>query len=150
MRLKKALGMLSKSSPYAVSTVGESIDAELEKIKQYLYVETDIERAFKEKLDSIGAHEIVFLCGSSGDGKSEILTRYRKEYEGRVDFHLDATHSFKPDETAVETLDLIFSDFSGSDQPLVVGINIGMLGNYEREGDDEHNDIRSAIKCFLE
>lgn len=150
MRLKKALGMLSKSSPFAVSTVGESIDAELERIKNYLYVETDIERAFKEKLDTIGSHEIVFLCGSSGDGKSEILTRYRKKYVGKVDFHLDATHSFKPDATAVETLDTIFTDFYRSNKPLVVGINIGMMGNYEREGDDRHNKIRSAIKCFLD
>ncbi|MCX2982870.1 DNA phosphorothioation-dependent restriction protein DptF [Halieaceae bacterium IMCC14734] len=150
MRLKKALSMLSKSSPYAVSTVGESIDKELEKIKQYLYVETDIERAFREKLNEIQSHEIIFLCGSSGDGKSEILTRYREAYQGKVDFHLDATHSFKPDDTAVETLDSIFAKFTNSDRPLVVGINIGMLGNYEREGDDAHSNVRSAIKCFLE
>ncbi len=91
MQLKKALGMLSKSSPYAVSTSSEDIDPELEKVKKYLYVETAIERAFKKKLDIIKPNEIVFLCGSSGDGKSEILTRYNKKYEGRVEFHLDAT-----------------------------------------------------------
>lgn len=150
MRLKKALSILSKSSPFAVSTVGENIDPELEKIKEYLYVETDIEIEFKKRLDNISSHEIIFLCGSSGDGKSEILTRYRKEYEGKVAFHLDATHSFKPNETAVETLDNVFSDFIDSSRPLVVGINIGMLGNYEREGDDKHSKIKSAIKSFLD
>ncbi|MEE8059023.1 MAG: DNA phosphorothioation-dependent restriction protein DptF [Pseudomonadales bacterium] len=150
MRLRKALGMLSKSSPYAVSTGAEEIDAELEKIKEYLYVETAIERAFKAKLDKIKSNEIVFLCGSSGDGKSEILTRYRQDYDGRVEFHLDATHSFEPDMTAVETLDNIFSQSSTSGQALVVGINIGMLGNYEREGSDRHLDIKAAIKSFLD
>lgn len=149
MRLKKALAMLSKSSPYAVSTIGERVDPELEKIKKYLYVETDIERAFKAKLETVKPHEIIFLCGSSGDGKSEILTRYREEYKSEVDFHLDATHSFEPKTTAVETLDDKFDKFRGSDKPLVVGINIGMLGNYEREGDDEHLSIKLAIKSFL-
>jgi len=150
MRLRKALGMLSKSSPYAVATISDDIDAELEIIKRYLYVETDVERAFKEKIDSITPHEIVFLCGSSGDGKSEILTRYRKEYESSIEFHLDATHSFKPDATAVETLDSVFTEFSNSEKPLVVGINVGMLGNYEREGSDAHKLIRTAIKSFLD
>ena len=150
MHLKKALGMLSKSSPYAVSTSSENIDPELEKVKKYLYVETAIERAFKKKLDTIKSNEIVFLCGSSGDGKSEILTRYNKEHKGRVEFHLDATHSFEPNMTAVETLNDIFTRSVTSEQALVVGINIGMLGNYEREGSDEHTEIKSAIKSFLD
>ena len=149
MRFKKALSMLSKSSPYAVSTAGENIEPEFQMIKDYLYVETDIELAFKEKLDNISSNEIIFLCGSSGDGKSEILTRCKEEYGERVDFHLDATHSFKPDATAVETLDDIFTEFNGSKRPLVVGVNVGMLGNYEKEGNSTHADIRSAIKGFL-
>ncbi len=150
MDLKNAFGMLSKSSPFAVSTMGENHDPELEKVKNHLYVETAIERAFKKKLDSIKASEIVFLCGSSGDGKSEILTRCRKEYEGKMEFHLDATHSFEPDMTAVETLDDIFSAAVKSNLALVVGINIGMLGNYEREGSNEHFQIKAAMKNFLD
>ncbi len=67
MRLKKALGMLSKSSPYAVSTVGESVDADFERIKQYLYVETNIERAFKEKLNEMQPHQIVLHFPVSGE-----------------------------------------------------------------------------------
>ncbi len=150
MRLRKALAMLSKSSPYAVSTAAEWTDPEFEKIKEYLYVETDIEREFKTKLEKLKPHEIVFLCGSSGDGKSEILTRYNQEYKNIADFHLDATHSFEPKKTAVETLDSIFSEFNYSDKPLVVGINIGMLGNYEREASKEHIAIKLAIKEFLD
>ena len=149
MRFKKALSMLSKSSPYAVSTAGENIDPQFQMIKDYLYVETYIERTFKRKLDNFSSNEIIFLCGSSGDGKSEILTRCKKEYEEWVDFHLDATHSFKPDATAVETLDDIFTQFNSSNRPLVVGVNVGMLGNYEKEGNSIHADIRSAIKGFL-
>lgn len=36
--------------------------------------------------------KIAFLCGSSGDGKSEMLTRCKKKLDSRVKFHLDATH----------------------------------------------------------
>lgn len=150
MDLRQALGMLSKSSPYAVSTAGAEIGNELASVKQYLYVKTDIEQAFEEKLKNIEADEIVFLCGSSGDGKSEILTRYRDKYAGEVDFHLDATHSFEPDMTAVETLNSVFAKFKSSNKGLVVGINIGMLGNYAREGADEHAAIKESIHSFLE
>jgi len=150
MDLRQALGMLSKSSPYAVSTAGAEISNELASVKQYLYVKTDIELAFEEKLQSIDADEIVFLCGSSGDGKSEILTRYRDKYAGAIDFHLDATHSFEPDMTAVETLNSMFAEFKSSNNGLVVGVNIGMLGNYAREGAEEHDAIKEAIHSFLE
>ncbi|MDA8789838.1 DNA phosphorothioation-dependent restriction protein DptF, partial [Pseudomonadales bacterium] len=150
MKLKNALSMLSRSSPHAVSTAGAIDDPALEKIKRYLYVETDIERAFRDKLHNLKPNEILFLCGSSGDGKSEILTRYRKEYADKANFHLDATHSFEPKKTAVDTLNNIFTDFYEADKPLVIGINIGMLGNFEREGDDSHYSIKLAIKDFLE
>ncbi|WP_068750358.1 DNA phosphorothioation-dependent restriction protein DptF, partial [Oleiphilus sp. HI0123] len=96
MLLRDALGILSKSSPHAVTTSGDPVDPIVKRIKDYLFVETDIERAFRAKLESIASNEIVFLCGSSGDGKSEILTRYRNQYESTIEFHLDATHSFEP------------------------------------------------------
>lgn len=150
MDLRQALAMLSKSSPYAVSTAGAEIGNELESVKKYLYVETDIERAFTAKLENIETDEIVFLCGSSGDGKSEILTRYSDQYAGQIDFHLDATHSFEPDMTAVETLNDMFTGFGKSKKGLVVGVNIGMLGNFAREGADEHIAIKNAIHSFLD
>ncbi len=80
--------MLSKLSPYAVSISREQIDPELEKVKNYLNVETAIGKVFKNKLNTIKSNESVFLCGSSGEGKSEILTRYNKDYQGRAKPHL--------------------------------------------------------------
>lgn len=150
MRLREALSALSKSSPYAVTTEGNGGNPEFQAIKDYLYVETDIERAFRHKLESIRSSEIIFLCGSSGDGKSEILTRYSQEYGSDIDFHLDATHSFDPSATAIDTLNEIFFKQRKSARPLVVGINIGMLANYQKDGNREHGDIRKAIDSFLE
>lgn len=149
MNLKQALQALSKSSPTAVTTAGEIEDPHLRAIKEYLYVKTPIENVLIEKLHSVNSDTIIFLCGSSGDGKSEILTRCQKEFNDKVMFHLDATHSFDPDQTAIETLDKVFDSHSERGQPLVVGINIGMLANYEREGAERHQKVKAAINCFL-
>ncbi|MFC3701095.1 DNA phosphorothioation-dependent restriction protein DptF [Reinekea marina] len=149
MNLEQALSILSKASPLAVTTSGEIENPELKKLKDYLYVKTDIEADFKATLDELDSGQIVFLCGSSGDGKSEILTRYEGNYKNRVDFHLDATHSFEPNQTAIEALNDRFRQQVTTRRPLVVGINIGMMANYEREGDDEFHEIKSAIRKFL-
>lgn len=142
---------MSKSSPYAVSTDRETaISNDLDEIKSYLYITTDIEMDFVTQLKSLSATDkkIIFLCGSSGDGKSEILTKYNKEYHSRADFHLDATHSFHPNDSAIQTLDNLFNEFKTTPKPLVVGINIGMLGNYAQEG--AVTEITDSIKAFLD
>ena len=149
-RFKSVLSILSKSSPYAVSTERLEEKTELATFKKYLYIKTDIESDFKSSLTAINKSDLIFLCGSSGDGKSEILTRYSQEFKSRCDFHLDATHSFNPSQTAIQALDDRFTSFKESGKPLVVGINIGMLGNYAEEGAEVHNDVKGSIKAFLE
>ena len=149
MKLIEALSIMSKSSPFAVSTDRTS-ESLLQTYKDYIYIKTDIEKDFKKELKLAKSHEIIFLCGSSGDGKSEILTRYNREYQVTRDFHLDATHSFNPSQTAIQALDERFLAFKANDKPLIVGINIGMLGNYAEEGNAQHQDIKNAIKAFLE
>jgi DNA phosphorothioation-dependent restriction protein DptF len=119
-------------------------------VNDYLYVETAIERDFHQALEHGNMPAaILFLCGSSGDGKSEILTRYYERYNGRFQFHLDATHSFRPEQNAIQTLDDVFTAHKQTGTPLVVGINIGMLGNYAEDGSTAHADIIEAIRAFL-
>lgn len=149
--LRSAFSVMSKSSPYAVSTERDStISTDLDAVKKYLYVQTDIEADFVKQLKGLSSTDkkIFFLCGSSGDGKSEILTKYKKEYQNRADLHLDATHSFRPSDSAIETLDELFTEFNTTPKPLVVGINTGMLGNYAEEG--AVTEVTSSIKAFLE
>lgn len=146
MILRKLLDTLSRSSAYAVSTLGNRNN----RVKEYLYIETDVEKAFKKAIKNIeSADEIIFLSGSSGDGKSEILTRSYDKYNKKITFHLDATHSFQPDKGAIATLDDLFARHKASDQPLVVGINTGMLFNYSDSGSEAHLDIRNSIKAYL-
>ena len=148
MTFKECIDSLSKSSASAVRTVDAPTD--LLKIKDYLYIKTEIEEDFKEWLDADRqSSDIIFLCGSSGDGKSEILTKYHKDYSESFLFHLDGTHSYHPDKGAIETLNEQFTEYKASGKSLVVGINIGMLGNYVQEGDDEHQDIKDSIDLYL-
>jgi len=149
MNFKELISTLSKSAASAVSTP-ESPE-HIKVIKQYLYVETEIEKKFIEWMElNKSNHRILFLCGSSGDGKSEILTRNQARYQSDFKFHLDGTHSYHPSQNAIETLDEQFSKHKESQQPLVVGINIGMLGNYCNEGDVKHQDVKNAMKTFLD
>ena len=83
MRLKEALSVLSKSSPYAVSTERSTINQNiLDDVKSYLYIQMPIEEAVNKTISSFGANDkkILFLCGSSGDGKSELLTKAKVNF----------------------------------------------------------------------
>lgn len=150
MQFVKALSVLSKSSSFAVSTESDR-DLELSKIKSDLYVEMPIEKDFFSLLEKINpdSKQVIFLCGSSGDGKSELMLKARQGFaQPHIHFHLDATHSFEPHTNAIVTLDRLFDAFEEGNHSLVVGINIGMLGNYAE--DAEKLSIRAKLKRYLE
>lgn len=150
MRFIDALNVLSKSSSFAVSTESDR-DEDLSKIKSDLYVEMPIEEDFFSLLDKINENskKVIFLCGSSGDGKSELMLRAKQKFtQSYVHFHLDATHSFEPHDNAIQTLNKIFSAFERGNHSLVIGINIGMLGNYAEEADNF--EVRKKLKKYLE
>lgn len=147
---RQALGVLAKSSAFSVKTVTQRSNDVFDDIKSYLYIEQDIEKDFRHLLTSVRSGEVIFLCGSSGDGKSEILTRSYQEFHSRFHFHLDATHSFAPNQSAIDALNELFDLRTDNSKPLVLGINIGMLANFAKEGADRHQDIRTTIDQFLE
>lgn len=140
--------MLSKGSAQAVTTLNSSSSI-AEELKNYLYVKTPVEKALLIALQESTSKRIIFLCGSSGDGKSEIFRRVHRKFSPAFDFHLDATHSFDPGKDAIQTLNDKLSEYKASNRPLVVGINIGMLGNFAADGDQAHSDIRNSIEAFL-
>ncbi|PLR41169.1 DNA phosphorothioation-dependent restriction protein DptF [Chimaeribacter californicus] len=149
--LRKALGVLAKSSSFSVTTVTQRQKDNFDRLKEQLFVKQDIETDLQRHLDVAMPGEIIFLCGSSGDGKSEILTRCQSapRNQQRFNFHLDATHSFAPQQSAIEALNELFGNHHQQSHPLLVGINTGMLANFAREGADCHQAIRSAIDSFL-
>jgi len=149
--LRKALGVLAKSSSFSVTTVTHRQKDELDQLKEQLFVKQEIETELLRYLDVAKPGEIIFLCGSSGDGKSEILTRCQSDprYQRRFSFHLDATHSFAPRQSAIDALNELFANHHQQSSPLLIGINTGMLANFAREGAECHKMIRSAIDSFL-
>lgn len=149
--LRKALGVLAKSSSFSVTTVTHRQKDEFDQLKEQLFVKQEIETELQRYLDVAKPGEIIFLCGSSGDGKSEILTRCQSDprYQRRFSFHLDATHSFAPRQSAIDALNNLFANHHHQSSPLLIGINTGMLANFAREGAECHQLIRSAIDSFL-
>ncbi|WP_038859668.1 DNA phosphorothioation-dependent restriction protein DptF [Cronobacter sakazakii] len=149
--LRKALGVLAKSSSYSVTTETHRDKDVFDALKEQLFVKQEIEIELQRHLDSAKPGEIIFLCGSSGDGKSEILTRCKSDprYQQRFTFHLDATHSFAPQQTAIDALNYLFSKHHQQSSPLLVGINTGMLANFAREGAECHQALRLVIDAFL-
>ncbi|MEW0863686.1 DNA phosphorothioation-dependent restriction protein DptF [Escherichia coli] len=149
--LRKALGVLAKSSSFSVTTVTHRQKDEFDQLKEQLFVKQEIETELQRYLDVAKPGEIIFLCGSSGDGKSEILTRCKSNprYQQRFSLHLDATHSFAPRQSAIDALNDLFSNHHQYSSPLLIGINTGMLANFAREGAECHLAIRTAIDSFL-
>ena len=73
--LRNALSVLAKSSSFSVTTVTYRQKDEFDQLKEQLFVKQEIETELQRYLEIAKPGEIIFLCGSSGDGKSEILTR---------------------------------------------------------------------------
>ena len=64
INFRTALSVMSKSSPYAVSTDrSTALSTDLDEVKKYLYIETDIETDFKRELTRLSATDkkIIFL-----------------------------------------------------------------------------------------
>jgi len=149
MELHRLINKLSKSSPNAVFTQVDD-PTSIDTVDQYLYVKTKIERDYIKILEEFsGSKRVIFLCGSSGDGKSAIIGKNQEQFENEYDFHIDATHSFKPDQSAVDALNDKFTYFKQGSKSLIIGINIGILLNFAREGSEDHEDIRQAIRDYI-
>jgi DNA phosphorothioation-dependent restriction protein DptF len=154
VNLQDALGVLSKSSKYSVSTLrtDNTVD-ELQELKDHLYITPDIqvefEGALEDALKRPHTNSIICLCGSSGDGKSEILTQLYKRFSNSIDFHLDATHSNSQHKSAIDCLDEKFDEFKLSNKPLAIGINIGMLQKFIKQGNERHNDIKESFEEYF-
>jgi len=148
--LKEALSILSKSSPYAVSTLRKGEQSQKQKDKNYLYVKSPIDSDFENALANAKTGSLFFLCGSSGDGKSEILTKLCNDNRfSHIEFHLDATHSKTQHGSAVDCLNDLFDRHSEESFSVAVGINIGMMQKFIKLGADRHGMIKELFRKFF-
>ena len=111
-----------------------------DKFKRYMHVDREIQFQFKNKLEELSdktSSQLILLAGSVGDGKSHLLSYMKSNYSeliGHFDIHNDATESFDPNLTAIETLKKILIPFSdanldSSNKKLILAINLGILSD---------------------
>ena len=112
----------------------------LSKFKKYLHVKREIENEFLEKLKEVKdkpSSQLVMLCGSVGDGKSHLIAYLNSEHPevmSKFKIHNDATESFDPDKTAIDTLAKVLTAFDDnhidySNEKRILAINLGVLNN---------------------
>lgn len=136
----------------------------LSEFKQYLHVTREIQEELLNKLNEVkdkSTSQLVMLCGSVGDGKSHLIAYLNSNYPeimGNFKIHNDATESFDPDKTAVDTLANVLKEFddnhiNNSDEKLILAINLGVLNNfmesdYAKEQYSKLNELLNETNIF--
>lgn len=134
--LLKELSKLKDSSHEAV----EGYES-LSEFKHYLHVKREIQDELFNKLNEVkdkSTSQLVMLCGSVGDGKSHLLAYLNSEHPelmSNFKIHNDATESFDPDKTAIDTLANVLRAFdndhiNNSNEKFILAINLGVLNNF--------------------
>ena len=157
--LLKELSKLKDSSHESV----EGYES-LSKFKHYLHVKREIQEELVNKLKEVkdkSTSQLVMLCGSVGDGKSHLLAYLNSchpEIIGNFKIHNDATESFDPDKTAIDTLANVLKEFdndhiNNSNEKLILAINLGVLNNfmesdYAKEQYSKLNDLLNETNIF--
>ncbi|MGL5411356.1 DNA phosphorothioation-dependent restriction protein DptF [Cetobacterium sp.] len=130
------LKKLKMSSKEAVDNIED-----FSRFKKYMHVEREIEKELKDILDkaiSYGKGRLILVCGSAGDGKSHLqsylLNKY-PQFNEVVKVHNDATESFDPKKTFLETLNEELDEYNdenidNSKTIKVLLINLGTLTNF--------------------
>lgn len=134
--LLNELSKLKKSSKESIED-SEGFDDDF---KEYMHVNREIQFEFKNKLEELGkkdSAQLIMLAGSVGDGKSHLLSYFKSHFPELIapfSIHNDATESFDPNLTAIQTLLKILEPFSdekinNSSQKLILAINLGILSD---------------------
>lgn len=145
--LSNKLSFLSGQSSNAIA------DAEkLNSVQEYMHVSrTELEKDFLEEIKALNNQhgKIIFLVGNVGDGKSHLIG-YLKEHnsdlfkEKNIKIHYDATESFDPKMTAMDTLVKTITPYddnhlSQTRENLIIAINMGVLINLKSRIQSEGN-----------
>ncbi|GJM75240.1 hypothetical protein HMSSN036_74560 [Paenibacillus macerans] len=119
-------------------------------------VEIELEKHINNAYTSQGA-QLILVCGGVGDGKSHILSYLKDKLPFLKDtnafyLHNDATESFSPRKTSIETLAAVLEPFSdkglqqGGTKNIVLAINLGALNNFI---DSEYGIAFSRLRDFV-
>lgn len=147
------LGQFKQSSKEAVESPDDQFN------KEYIHVKRACERELEEILEGIqkvNRPHLVMICGSVGDGKSHLISylkHHRPDLFSNVTIHNDATESFSPTKTSIDTLREELYSFNDESlkngvegSHMVVAINLGMLNNFlNSEYQNEFTQLRRFV-----
>ncbi|WP_139490100.1 DNA phosphorothioation-dependent restriction protein DptF [Brevibacillus dissolubilis] len=127
--------------------------------KRYMHVERTVEKELKELIEQAfqsPSSQLILVCGGVGDGKSHILSYFKDKYPDIIQafyLHNDATESFEPQKTSIQTLAERFKEFSdemlssNEVKKALLAINLGTLNNFI---DSEEGKAFSRLKKYVE
>ncbi|RCX12110.1 DNA phosphorothioation-dependent restriction protein DptF [Anaerobacterium chartisolvens] len=131
------LKKLKESSKESV----ENLDS-FSEFKKYMHVKRNVEDELKSlilRASSANKSQLILVCGGVGDGKSHLVSYILQNFPHIRDsfvLHNDATESFLPQQTSIDTLNSILENFSDdkigvhTPKKLILAINLGALNNF--------------------
>lgn len=146
------LAVLKESSNEAVINLSEFSD-----FKKYMHVKRKVEDELYNIIENSSKSDkakLILVCGGVGDGKSHLISYFKNQYPevmSKFKLHNDATESFEPNKTSIDTLNDILEDFSddkvdNSKSKVIIAINLGTLSNFI---DSEYGNRFLKLKKFI-
>lgn len=132
------LRKLKESSKEAVETLNS-----FSSFKEFLHVTRQVQSellSLLERTANSTNSQLVLVCGGVGDGKSHLISYLNQKYPvlmGQFIKHNDATESFEPNKTSIDTLNDVLDAFSDTNlneknnvTKIILAINLGALNNF--------------------
>jgi DNA phosphorothioation-dependent restriction protein DptF len=153
----KCLVSIFKKCKQSSKEAVENLDL-FSEFKEYMHVKRPVEEElenliYKSKVSETS--QLILVCGGVGDGKSHIISYLKKRMhflEESFYLHNDATESFEPQKTSIETLSEVLAGFSDEglikckNEKVILAINLGALNNFI---DSEEGKSFSRLKEYV-
>lgn len=149
-----ALEVLKISSKEAVENLDQFSD-----FKEYMHVKRSMQDELVnliKRASESNTSQLILVCGSVGDGKSHLISYIKSHYPNEMKsfyLHNDASESFDPTKTSVDTLNEVLDGFSdekieGSEiHKVIIAINLGTLNNFiESKYQDRFTRLKDFVK----
>lgn len=147
------LKKLKESSKEAVENI-----TNFSEFKKYMHVKRNVQDELFNIIDKSSKSnnsKLILVCGGVGDGKSHIISYFKNNYPDMMsefEIHNDATESFEPGKTSIDTLNDVLKDFNDekilhSNKKFILAINLGALSNFI---DSKYKDNFKNLKQYVE